>query len=534
MNQLSHTTTSAPSSVPALGFGFATVSQPAAWHVTGTVTPVLPGSRRGAFGTSNVEPPKATSEEIVLHRSRHQTAHKWVYFAVLGDFLMALLASTTAFWLRFNTLQNFGHFTSLQLQQYLGYVALGSTSLVLVLAWMGIYRRNMLLQSRKVSTLQIKGVLGWTVGFLLVALTFRLSPAISRIYMALTGCLTLGFLLSWRLYFDARLRQPHRLAVLRQRAIMVGWSDESSELQRAFDSKPELGIEIMGWVQTDEGYSESRPSTKVPCLGTLAELEHIVMENPADMVVLADLSGPRERALEIANLCEREMVQFKIIPSCFRVFLSGLQLESVGGTPILGVSSLPLDDTFNVLLKRCVDVVGALVGLMLSAPIIALFGFLVWIESRGAIFYKQVRTGANGRNFNIFKIRSMKLNAESNGAQWCVADDPRRLRVGAFMRKWNIDELPQFWNVLKGEMSLVGPRPERPELIANFKHVIPHYNARHHAKPGMTGWAAIKGLRGDTDLAARIRADIWYLENWSLALDFKIMLLTFFKRDNAY
>ncbi|MGC3944862.1 MAG: exopolysaccharide biosynthesis polyprenyl glycosylphosphotransferase [Chryseolinea sp.] len=228
------------------------------------------------------------------------------------------------------------------------------------------------------------------------------------------------------------------------------------------------------------------------------------------------------------------MVQFKIIPSCFRIFISGLQLETVAGTPILGVSRLPLDSTLNVMVKRCVDIVGALVGLMLSAPLIMLFGAIVWLESRGPIFYRQRRTGINGKSFDIFKIRSMKLNAETNGAQWCTQDDPRRLRVGAFMRKWNIDEVPQFWNVLTGEMSLVGPRPERPELIASFKHKIPHYNARHHSKPGITGWAQVNGLRGDTDLTQRIKADIWYLENWNMLLDFQIMFLTFFKRDNAY
>ena len=136
--------------------------------------------------------------------------------------------------------------------------------------------------------------------------------------------------------------------------------------------------------------------------------------------------------------------------------------------------------------------------------------------------------------FDILKIRSMKLNAETPGTVgWTTKDDPRRLRIGAFIRKWNIDEVPQFWNVLVGDMSLVGPRPERPELIHNFKHEIPHYNARHNAKPGITGWAQVKGLRGDTDLGERIRCDLWYLENWSLVLDFQIMFMTFVRNDNA-
>jgi exopolysaccharide biosynthesis polyprenyl glycosylphosphotransferase len=291
----------------------------------------------------------------------------------------------------------------------------------------------------------------------------------------------------------------------------------------------------MGWVSTG-GADDSRPAEDVlPCLGDLQSVERLVSTHAVDMVVVADLHGPREQMISLANLCEREMIQFKVIPSCFRVFVSGLTLETIAGTPVLGVTRLPLDDTLNVMAKRALDVVGASIGLLLSAPVVAIFSALVWLESPGGVFYRQRRWGFNGVPFDIIKIRSMKLNAEQDtGAQWCVKDDPRRLRIGAFMRKWNIDELPQFWNVLSGEMSLVGPRPERPELIEGFKHQIPHYNARHHSKPGMTGWAQVNGLRGDTDLGERIQCDLWYLENWSLWLDLQIMLLTFFKRDNAY
>ncbi|MDB6120221.1 MAG: hypothetical protein JWO08_4002, partial [Verrucomicrobiaceae bacterium] len=482
-----------------------------------------------------VAPSTTSTEEPAMNRNRQETAHRWVFLAIFGDFLMALLGSMSAFWLRFNTLQSIGHFTDLEARQYLAHQILGSTSLIAVLAWYGIYRSNMLLQSSKVTRRITKATILWTGGFLLLALTFETSPPISRIYMALNGIITLALLLAWRRYFDARLRHPTRLAVLQQRTVLVGWSEDTKDLAAQFNGNAEHALKIVGWVETsDEASPVRRPIPGVPCLGHVDDLAHIVSANPSDMVILTDLSGPRARAVEIANLCEREMVQFKIIPSCFRVFISGLQLETVGGTPILGVSQLPLDSSFNVLMKRGLDILGSIFGLLVSAPLIALFGALVWLESRGPIFYRQRRTGANGKTFEIIKIRSMKLNAETNGAQWCVADDPRRLRVGAFMRKWNIDELPQFWNVLKGEMSLVGPRPERPELIANFKHQIPHYNARHHAKPGMTGWAAIKGLRGDTDLTERIVADLWYLEHWSLLLDVQIMLMTFSRRENAY
>ena len=228
------------------------------------------------------------------------------------------------------------------------------------------------------------------------------------------------------------------------------------------------------------------------------------------------------------------MVQFKVIPSYFQILVSGLHLETVGGIPVLGVSRLPLDRFVNILLKRVVDVIGAVFGLLIAVPVIVLFGFLVYRESPGPILYRQRRLGRNGVEFDILKIRSMKLDAEADGkAGWSTKDDPRRLKMGGFMRKWNVDELPQFWNVLKGEMSLVGPRPERPELIHNFKHEIPHYNARHNAKPGITGWAQVKGLRGDTDLGERISCDLWYLENWSIFLDFQILVMTFSHHKNA-
>ena len=209
-------------------------------------------------------------------------------------------------------------------------------------------------------------------------------------------------------------------------------------------------------------------------------------------------------------------------------------MEPISGVPVLGVSALPLDCLSNRFVKRIIDIIGATVGLFLSIPLLAIFGALLNRESPGPIIYRQKRTGRNGRDFWMFKIRSMRLNAEQNGAQWAKENDPRRLKIGAIMRKWNIDEVPQFWNVLKGDMSLVGPRPERPELIAQFKHKVAHYHARHTCLPGMTGWAQVNGWRGNTSLEERIRYDIWYVENWSVGLDLRIMILTLLRNRNAY
>jgi lipopolysaccharide/colanic/teichoic acid biosynthesis glycosyltransferase len=187
------------------------------------------------------------------------------------------------------------------------------------------------------------------------------------------------------------------------------------------------------------------------------------------------------------------------------------------------------------MMKRTLDLVGGAFGLLVSAPLIAIFAAIVRAESPGPIFYSQVRVGRGGKDFMIHKIRSMRVDAEDeDGPQWAREGDGRRLKVGAFMRKWNIDELPQFWNVLKGDMSLVGPRPERPEFIQDFKHSVTYYNVRHTVKPGVTGWAAVNGWRGNTDLNERIRFDLDYIERWSLLFDCYIMLLTFSRNKNAY
>lgn len=188
----------------------------------------------------------------------------------------------------------------------------------------------------------------------------------------------------------------------------------------------------------------------------------------------------------------------------------------------------------NGALKRGVDIFGALFGLIVAAPVIAVFGLLIYRESKGSIFYKQTRTGKNGKDFTIYKLRSMKLDSEVSGAGWTVENDPRCLKVGALMRKLNIDEVPQFWNVLKGEMSLVGPRPERPEHIVRLEKEINRYQDRHAVKPGITGWAQVNGWRGDTDLNERVKCDIEYIERSSIVWDFVIMAKTFFNRQNAY
>jgi exopolysaccharide biosynthesis polyprenyl glycosylphosphotransferase len=343
-----------------------------------------------------------------------------------------------------------------------------------------------------------------------------------------------AILIPWRLFLHHIISDERIASHLRQRILLIGWTPEAGRLSQSVWQQRKDPCEIVGFVELSTNISQCSAPPNIPYLGGIDDLPQILEDNDINVAWLSDVNANGARIPFLAGQCEKEMVEFKIIPSYFPILLSALHVENVAGTPILGVDRLPLNLFHLRLLKRLVDIAGAIVGLILTAPIIACFCAIVYAESPGPVFYRQTRMGRKGMPFRIIKIRSMRLDAEKNGRPgWTTKDDPRRLRIGSLMRKWNIDELPQFWNVLKGEMSLVGPRPERPELIQNFKHEIRHYNARHTVKPGVTGWAQVNGLRGDTDLSERIRHDIYYLEHWSPVFDFRIILLTFFRHANA-
>ncbi len=464
-----------------------------------------------------------------------EIAERLVVTSMICDAVVVLYALLAAYWLKFLTpLSEIGVASDPTISSYAPYLAFGTLSLILTLAHLKLYTRDSLLRYRHVSMIVAKACGAWFVGFLGFALIFKLEPDISRGFVILAGVNAMVGLLIWRNLFHRFLRHSVVAQSLRQRVLVVGWNPEAERLTRTFEKQDICAYEVAGCVVSSRGKLATEPTCGVPVLGTVRDLENLIHDHEADTVMVADLDCVKGEIVGIANLCEREMVRFQIVPSYFQILVSGLHLETVGGIPVLGVSQLPLDRLPNILLKRFVDILGALAGLILLSPVIAFFCYLVKRESPGPVFYQQRRLGRNGREFQIHKIRSMKLDAEKDGkVGWTTREDHRRLKIGSLMRKYNIDELPQFWNVLKGEMSLVGPRPERPELIQNFKSEIPHYNARHNAMPGITGWAQVKGYRGDTDLGERIQCDLFYLENWNLMLDFQIMVMTLTNNKNA-
>ncbi len=357
-------------------------------------------------------------------------------------------------------------------------------------------------------------------------------PRVGAIYcMAALVILVSG----WRLaaFFALTTRSIRKSAS--SRIVVIGWSAETTQVRDAMRLDVSLLGEVVGCVPGRDGGFSLPPPPDVPRLGTYADLSRVLQEQKASIAILADTLTQPEEIQRLTQLCEREMTKLLLVLDYFPTQRSRLHIQTVSGVPLLGRNQLPIDSTLNRLLKRSIDIVGALVGLGICALIVPWFGLLVYLESPGPIIFKQRRTSRSGHDFYIYKIRSMKMHAEAGtGAVWCKADDDRRLRIGAFMRRWNVDELPQFLNVLVGDMSLVGPRPERPELIERFKDEIPSYNLRHEVRTGLTGWAQVQGLRGNTDLKKRIEADLYYLENWSVALDFYCIAATFFRVKNAY
>jgi len=499
------------------------------WFSTRTV-PKVAGSSDGVTDAKNV----LWCFPALDRRARRgrELGQQLVAMVFLGDIGTILAALLFTFYVRFRTpIREWGINAPPEIGEYSGYIILALVLYVGMLCYGGVYQHRKLLQLRNVTARILKWSVAWVGLILLGSFLLKLQPPVSRVYCLMAWVITPAMLVSWRSIFQLLLIRTSALPALKQRVVFVGWNEYAARLAQTFNRSADSAYQVIGYIH---GHADERTEPSIAYLGAFDETERIISAIAVDILILADLDYERQRILHLASACEREMVEFKVVPSYFQILVSGLHLETVGGIPVLGVGRLPLDRIINRVVKRLVDIVGGTIGLILSFPIIAVFGTMVYLESPGPIFYRQRRSGRNGKQFDIIKIRSMRLDAEQDGnVGWTVKNDPRRLRIGAFMRKWNIDEVPQFWNVLRGEMSLVGPRPERPELVARFKHDVQHYNARHSAKPGITGWAQIHGLRGNTDLAARISYDLWYMENWSLVLDFQIMFMTLFKNHNA-
>ncbi|PKO21304.1 MAG: undecaprenyl-phosphate glucose phosphotransferase [Chloroflexi bacterium HGW-Chloroflexi-1] len=332
-------------------------------------------------------------------------------------------------------------------------------------------------------------------------------------------------------------RRLQRHGIGAERVLIVGAGEVGRMILQKIQHTPGLGYQVVGFAEAPTSASQrnqgsaARPdggAVKVmglPVLGDIDALPAIIESQRIDEVIIGLPEATHQELVGIVSQCERERVSIRVFPDVFQIMAAEVTISDLGGLPLLTIRDVALRG-WKLTLKRMVDVLGSSVLLLFSSPLLMFTVLLIKLDSPGPAFFVQERMGLDAKPFPMIKFRSMRADAETNGPGWTTRDDPRRTRIGAFIRRTSVDELPQFINVLMGDMSLVGPRPEQPAYVEQFRQSIPRYMDRHREKAGITGWAQINGLRGDTSIAERTKYDLWYIENWSLWLDFKIMLRT--------
>ncbi len=368
------------------------------------------------------------------------------------------------------------------------------------------------------------------------ALTFLFQQyEYSRLVILYFGALSGAALVAGRLAVRGALRALRKRGFNQRRVVLVGEGRSAESMIARLESFPELGLRVVGVVTAADSPTESVSGRAV--LGHFADITQIIEYASADEVLIALPLSQQTEVSRLLELLKDETLDVRLVPDVHAYVTLGCAVEDFDGVPVVRINDSPLIGG-GAAVKRVTDVLVAGVSLIVFSPLLLLIGALVKLTSRGPMLYRQERMGIDGRTFQMLKFRSMKIDAESRtGAVWCQKADDRKTVLGAVLRKTSLDELPQLWNVLRGEMSLVGPRPERPVFVKQFRKEIPHYMLRHKVKAGITGWAQVNGWRGNTSLNRRIECDLYYIQNWSYILDLKILGLTLWKgfvNKNAY
>ncbi len=451
---------------------------------------------------------------------------------VLTDAAVAILAFYAAYTMRsvvpLPTRLRLGPF-----RNYVGQLFIQVGSLLVTLFFFRLYHP----QRHRSRIDLLYGILSATSIASLVAtalsfLTFRADQGITRGLVIYNWGFTIVLLTAGRacvgwLERVLRRRHPERLLVL--------GTGETARMILQKTQKRDLGYRVVGFVDHNGATGEI---AGVPILGTVQDLERLVREYQIQEVIIALPEASHDELLDLISICERGHATVRIFPDLFQIVASELQISDLDGLPLLSVRDVALRG-WKLTLKRGMDLIVSATGLIFLSPLMMLIALLIKLESKGPVFYTQTRVGLDGKPFPMLKFRSMRVDAEKDtGPVWATPDDPRRTKIGAILRRTSLDELPQLINVLLGQMSLVGPRPERPVFVEQFKQVLPRYMERHAEKAGLTGWAQVNGLRGETSIVERTKYDLYYVENWSLFFDLKILVrtvLNFIRGDrNAY
>jgi len=369
-----------------------------------------------------------------------------------------------------------------------------------------------------------------------IALTYFLEQyKHSRLMMAYFAVIAGFALCASRAVVRTALRSLRSRGFNLRHLLVVGEGEAAQMVVNRATLFPELGLRVAGVVTHESSSTEHVQGA--PVVGHFDQVRDVLETHKPDEVLIALSQAQHDKLERVLGLMQDETVDIRVVPDVQAYVTLGCEAEDFDGLPVVRINDSPLHGT-SAMMKRAMDVLGSACALLLLSPLLMVLGALVKVTSPGPMLYAQERMGLDGKLFKMYKFRSMKVDAErTSGAVWAQAVDDRRTRLGTFLRKTSLDELPQFWNVLCGDMSLVGPRPERPVFVNQFRSEIPNYMLRHKVKAGITGWAQINGWRGNTSLVRRIECDLFYIRNWSLAFDIRILLLTFWKgfvHKNAY
>ncbi len=442
------------------------------------------------------------------------------YLHAVSDAVILYISLPLAFWVRFHILPN--GIPTVPLSEYLRLGVPLTAAHLLAYAALGLYHsfRHTPL-ARELTRLFWAGVLNMA---LLQSLLF-----LSREMHFSRGALAIFFVLSLTALGGKRYVLRKLLRYFRQRGfnqkhvLLLGGGKAARTYLQVINRERDLGYHCVGYVA-------SKPSKglDVTYRGGYEALEKLLERLKPDEVVSAIDMEDYQRTPQIIAACEKAGTKLSIIPFYAEYMPSNPQFDDLGGLPLMNIRRIPLDNLANAFCKRAMDIVGSLLLIVLTSPVMLVCAIGVKLSSPGPVIFRQERVGRGKKPFYMYKFRSMQVNDRQDTA-WSSRQDDRKTRFGAFLRKCSLDEFPQFFNVLKGDMSLVGPRPELPYYVEQFKEEVPLYMVKHQVRPGITGWAQVNGLRGDTSIQARTEHDVYYIEHWSLLFDLKILLMTVFQ-----
>ena len=444
------------------------------------------------------------------------------------DAFLVVIAFILAYELRYSLAWPSEVLNPVSLRRYVAWILILLVADIGALAFLGQYIiKRAVSRLDQIMTIALGMTLGTIIAVAFVAFVFKnqdetLAFDYPRLMIVYTWIFSIILVMLGRVSHQQLRIWLRRRGFDQDRMLIVGTGETARIILQRILWSPNLGFEVVGIVDENPGIDEF---LGIPVMGRPEDLPRLIEDHEVDEVLVAIPEHGHRAVVRTIGYCERGRVSIKVAPDIFHSITSAASIDDLGGLPLVAVRDYTMRG-YLLIAKRALDLAGAMVGLVFLSPLMLLVGLLIKLESPGPVFFIQDRMGLDGKPFKMIKFRSMRADSERNGPGWTVDNDPRQTRLGALLRKIEVDELPQFINVLLGEMSLVGPRPEQPHYVEQFRQVVPRYMERHREKAGMTGWAQVNGMRGDTSIEERTRYDIWYIENWSIFLDIKIVLRT--------